>query len=138
MRKNLNGLRLLCEEFGSAALRSKISAFQEGASVIDEEARRRFGGIEEHNMQQDRNLELQQRESAEKPSADSDLEKETPRFGEVNKISSPSEGKAGEGAKEDSPRIDRKIDVLSAEVTIDDVQKRTLPRGRRLCRRGGS
>jgi hypothetical protein len=63
--ENMNDLVLLCEEFGFAALRSKILAFQELASVIDHEVRRRVGGVEEQNMEQDRNLELLQKEVPE-------------------------------------------------------------------------
>jgi hypothetical protein len=73
--ENMNDSRLLCEEFGFAALRDKVSTFQEHISVIDEEAHRHAGGVEEQNMQQDWSLGFLQREVAELQTACLDLRK---------------------------------------------------------------
>jgi hypothetical protein len=51
MTKNVNDLRLLCEEFGFAALRSKVSAFEMWALVCDGEARTGLRDVTESALQ---------------------------------------------------------------------------------------
>jgi uncharacterized protein (DUF3084 family) len=73
----VNDLRLLSEEFGFAALRSQVSKFQEGVSVVHEKARRCIAQVEEQNLQQDRTLDVLQREVVELQTACSDLAMKT-------------------------------------------------------------
>jgi predicted nucleotide-binding protein (sugar kinase/HSP70/actin superfamily) len=83
--KNMNDLLLLCEEFGFAALLSKVSAIQAVHSVVDDESRKRISGIEDQYLQHERTLCFLQEQIAELREEASLIAKTAQRLTKANK-----------------------------------------------------
>jgi hypothetical protein len=82
--ENVDGLSLLCEEFEFGALLSRVSAVKMRTSVVDEEARRRIGCVEEQTIQQDRTLCFLQEEIVELRAACSEMAKRIQELSQSN------------------------------------------------------